>query len=268
MPSDPRPIGRRGPGRAKHRFTQPERYGVWVAHDRTCQLCFQPVEYADLEIDHYFPEHLEDAPEVFAEVRAEFALPDHFGLNSFSNWVPAHRHHNRTKGMEIPSWSPNQETLVRRNLVRAPAAAQAAERFRTDLARGRILSQVLDAIESRALTLRDLIDLVDEVVADPAARHLPDGAIFLDEGRMYAPDEVVRTGVCRCDRSQCVGFETKVICTFTTDLSDWVVQTGLFHACYDEIILCPRCEAHHPRGHIGRAGYCSAPFSDQANQLD
>lgn len=66
----------------------------------------------------------------------------------------------------------------------------------------------------------------------------------------------------------CVDSAGKVYCYFPRDLSPWVITTGLYKKCYDEIVDCPRCAAQHKRGHIGRDGICGRPFRDQESQTD
>lgn len=248
--------------KSKHRFTIPERFGVWVAHDRICSLCNEPVEYGDLEIDHYFPEHLQNSPEALALIISDFSLPDDFAINSFANWVPAHSRHNRDKSRIVPQWSPRQQHVVNNNIARAAAAARKAKKLQADASGGRTLAQVLAAITARALTLTDLLTLVDDLIVDPTRRDLPGGSVFLEDGRMFTGDEIVKTCVCQCDRNACVGRDRKMWCVFTTEQSDWVVRTGLFHACYDEEVRCSRCDAVHKRGYVGRRGSCAVPFSD------
>jgi hypothetical protein len=245
-----------------------ERYGVWVAHDRKCKLCGEPVEYVDLEIDHYFPEHLQDARDALSQIINEFALPDDFEINSFANWVPAHTRCNRDKSRAVPTWVPKQQTVVADNMARAAAAARKAAKLRADASGGRTLAQVLAAIETRMLTITELVELVDDLIVDPTSRNLSNGAVFLEDGRMFAGDEIVKTCACQCDKNVCVGRDRKMWCIFTTEQSDWVVATGLFHACYDELVACSRCGEVHRRGYVGRHGSCAAPFANQHRQSD
>lgn len=257
-----------GRRRTKHQFTVPERYGVWIAHDRQCRLCDEPIEYADLEIDHYFPEYLDDSPDALVQIIADFALPEDFTINSFANWVPACRRYNRHKGTNVLKWTPRNQGLVDENLARATVAARKAQKLKADGSGARTMAQVLVAIEARKLTLADLVELVDDLIVDPTRRNLPNGAVFLGDGRMFTRDEIVKTCVCQCNRNVCVGQDRKMWCIFTTELSDWVVATGLFYACYDEPLACPRCGKVHRRGYIGRIGSCAAPFADQHRRSD
>lgn len=197
-----------------------------------------------------------------------FGLPDDFTINSFANWVPACRRYNKHKRRNVLKWTPSNQVLVDQNLARAAPAARKAEKLKAEASGGRTLAQVLVAIEARMLTLADLVELVDDLIVDPTKRNFPNGTVFLGDGRMFTPDEIVKTCVCQCDRNVCVGQDRKMWCIFTTELSDWVVATGLFYACYDELVACPRCGKVHRRGYIGRAGSCGTPFADQHRRLD
>jgi hypothetical protein len=250
----------------KYRFKLEEKYGVWIAHDRKCRLCGNLIKFRNLTIDHYFPERLQNDHEAVAQIIEEFSLPDDFEINSFANWVPAHQRHNRKKRSRVPKWTPNEQSVVEGNLARAGLAARKSERIKTDASSGRTLTQVLRAIEARTLTLIQLVELVDDLLVDPTSRGLPEGAVFLDDGRMFAGAEIVKIAICQCERDLCVGEDRKVRCVFTSDQSEWVIGAGLFHACYDELIICARCETEHKRGYVGRGGSCAAPFAQQKLQ--
>jgi hypothetical protein len=203
-----------------------------------------------------------------ARIRAEFALPPDFEINSFANWVPAHRGHNRNKGSAVPEWSPNEQAEVRKNLARAAKAAREVQSLRADEHSGRLLTKILVALTKRKLSLGELTRLVDALMLDPESRKLPPGAVFLGDGLMYRGDEIVAECLCKCERDACVGQERKVHCVFTSEQSEWVIGTGLFALCYDQMVECPRCGETHPRGYVGRAGSCAVPFADQVHQSD
>lgn len=73
----------------KRAFTRAERYAVWTVHGERCWLCRQPMNYAEMHIDHIIPESLAKAKEL-KEVLDEFGLPSDFNLNGWVNWMPAH----------------------------------------------------------------------------------------------------------------------------------------------------------------------------------
>jgi hypothetical protein len=108
-----------------------------------------------------------------------------------------------------------------------------------------------------------LLRQTDPEIAAQASRMIP-----LSGGDVYYPDEIAAEGYCRCERNTCVGQDTKIYCYFPTNLSPWVRKTGLFYACYDEMIECRRCGLLHKRGHIGRKSACGKPYANQRLQRD
>jgi hypothetical protein len=82
------------------------------------------------------------------------------------------------------------------------------------------------------------------------------------------PQGVFLEGYCNCEREACVGHDVKVYVYFPKTVSKWVLAKGLYHKCYDEVVKCPRCGNNHKRGHIGRAGRCAKPYTDQGKHID
>jgi len=93
-------------------------------------------------------------------------------------------------------------------------------------------------------------------------------SLLLEPGIKVYADQIVREGICTCDRATCVGHEEKVHCYFPLWLSEWVVTKGLYWQCYDELVECHRCNTSHKRGHIGKLGICKVPHLDQRRQSD
>ena len=127
---------------------------------------------------------------------------------------------------------------------------------------------VFAALEQRTLSLQDLDNLLQGFIEDPAGAGVPEDIIILDSGYWLSRNEIVGEGTCRCERQNCVGYNGKVYCYFQKSLSAWVISTGLFWRCYDQIISCPRCSSSHKRGHIGREGICAQPYRNQKKQRD
>jgi hypothetical protein len=137
-----------------------------------------------------------------------------------------------------------------------------------NIAKDRVPGTVFAALEARALSLRDLEELLHAFVEDPAGAGVPDDVVILDSGYWIPRSEIVRGGTCRCERDNCVGSKGKVFCYFQKSLSDWVINTGLFWRCYDEAISCRRCSGQHKRGHVGLQGVCGDPYRNQETQTD
>lgn len=93
-------------------------------------------------------------------------------------------------------------------------------------------------------------------------------SFLLECGSKVYADQIIREGICTCDRNTCVGHHQKVYCYFPVWLSEWVIATGLYWQCYDEEVKCHRCGSIHARGHIGKLGVCNAPYKDQRRQTD
>jgi hypothetical protein len=92
--------------------------------------------------------------------------------------------------------------------------------------------------------------------------------IPLDDGSVVLPSDLVKEGYCSCERPMCVDADAKVYCYFPRSLSYWVITTGLYRKCYDEVIRCSRCRRKHKRGHVGRNNSCGRPYKHQRLQSD
>src|SRR5262249_24472363 len=109
---------------ATRAFTQAERWAVFEAHGSKCWLCYEPVDFVDMEVDHVIPEQLIGDEQRLKHVLGEFGLPAEFDLNSFENWLPAHGSCNRQKGDQPFEATP----LIQRWIARArDKAAKARE---------------------------------------------------------------------------------------------------------------------------------------------
>jgi hypothetical protein len=93
-------------------------------------------------------------------------------------------------------------------------------------------------------------------------------SFLLDSGIKVYSDQIIREGICTCERKTCVGHQTKVYCYFPVWLSEWVITKGLYWRCYDEEITCHRCGSIHAHGQIGKLGVCNVPYQDQRRQTD
>lgn len=76
------------------------RHAIWLAHNRRCAYCHEPVSFAELDIDHVVPQTLSGKPELLNAL-AVLGLPSDFDLFSIENLLPAHRRCNLAKGADI-----------------------------------------------------------------------------------------------------------------------------------------------------------------------
>jgi hypothetical protein len=252
----------------KRQFTYPERYAVWHCHGRRCWLCPKPLRLEDATIDHFFPESLLEDDDRRQRVLAEYGLSDDFDINGFGNWLPSHARCNQTKGPTTLRFMPGLAFMLEKLIRLAPKVERTARGISASATKDEVFARLFVALEQRAISTDDLRQLFRKLVEEPAPAVDPGDIILLDGGYWVHRKDVVREGQCRCERKSCVERPDKVYCYFRPDLSPWVVKTGLYWKCYDEIVRCPRCSQSHKRGHIGRDGTCQRPFRDQESQTD
>lgn len=240
----------------KRTFTTAERFAVWTHHDKRCWLCREPLPFKECTIDHVLPESLLDDPAALLEVLTEYGLPGTFKINGFENWLPSHIFCNQTKSTKAPAFVPGNRAILDRLIADAPKVEGMAKRESQRPAGDKILAKVAIAVEEKSI---DLDELKKVARAD---------LVKLDSGYWLAKEDIALEALCRCERNNCVGQNGKVTCLFSQTLAPWVIKTGLFWRCYDEVIECPRCKQMHKRGHIGASWVCGVPFRDQANQTD
>lgn len=254
--------------RAKRKFTYAERYAVWHCNGEKCWWCKEPLRLWEVTVDHLIPESLLDNDSLRVAVLSEYGLPMDFNINSFGNWLPCHNHCNQSKSNRLPSFVPGNKAILDGLAERASRAERVAQSVTSNVTKDRVFKTLFAALEEQTLSLRDLDELLQAFVDNPAGAGVPPDVIILDSGYWIPRSEIIREGVCRCERSACVGSDKKVYCYFQKSLSPWVVASGLFWKCYDEPVRCPRCSGHHKRGHIGLADVCGQPYRNQEAQSD
>jgi hypothetical protein len=67
-----------------------ERIAIWTAHSKRCAYCEEPLNYADLEIDHIIPRSLRKMPQELQDLLAQLSLQANFDLDSHENLLPTH----------------------------------------------------------------------------------------------------------------------------------------------------------------------------------
>lgn len=254
--------------RIKRKFSYEERYAVWYCNGKKCWWCKEPLRLFEATIDHVIPESLLDDDVAREAFFTQYGLPKDFNINGYENWLPCHNHCNQSKSRTPPAFVPGNKAILDRLAQAAPATARVANSVVSNVAKDKVFKSIFTALERRTLSLLDLHELLTAFVEDPAGAGVPDEVIILGSGYWIPRDEIVREGLCQCERNQCVGQNEKVYCYFEQSLSSWVIKTGLFWRCYDEVVICPRCLAQHKRGHIGRQGVCGKPYIDQQKQTD
>ncbi len=254
--------------RRKRKFSYPGRYAVWHCNGQRCWLCQAPLRLVEVTIDHVLPESLLDDEDKRQAILAYYGLPKDFNINSYENWLPCHHYCNQSKGDRAVAFVPGIKLIIDGLRKRASEAERTARAVSADVAKDKVFKTVFAALERQTITVRDLDELLNAFVENPAKAGVPEDVIILDSGYWVPRDQIVREGTCCCERNACVGHSDKVYCYFPSSLSTWVINKGLFWKCYDEVISCPRCSDQHKRGHIGREGVCGRPYLNQDTQSD
>jgi 5-methylcytosine-specific restriction endonuclease McrA len=114
---------------ARYAFRLSERWAVFSTHGTPqgtkCWLCGKPVNFVEMEVDHILPESLLNDQSALDAALTAFGLPLEFELNSFENWLPAHRRCNAEKREHIFRPTPIIQVWIDRAREKAEAAREA-----------------------------------------------------------------------------------------------------------------------------------------------
>lgn len=131
---------------ARYRFSPAERYAVFTVHNEKCWLCGEPISLLETEVDHVIPETLIGNDEL-ATVLSELGLPPDFAINSFGNWMPAHRRCNGEKSDTVFRPSPIIQLKLQSAMDRADRAAALYDEYLSDRKISRAINILLAAKE-------------------------------------------------------------------------------------------------------------------------
>lgn len=253
----------------KRKFTPFERYAIWKCHEERCWLCIEPLSYKDTTIDHFFPEELLNDNQKRIEILGEYGLSDSsFNLNDFENWLPCHASCNQRKSTKVPMFIPGNTIVLEKLIYRADKVRQTFNKLTKDKKTDKVFLALLNALETEEITFDDLLEFIKPLSEKENIQFVTNDLILLSGGYWIYRQEIAREGLCTCERNHCVESDKKLYCYFSTKLSPWVIKTGLYHKCYDEIITCHRCGKEHKRGHIGKNDVCGKPYNNQELQVD
>lgn len=253
---------------SQYKFSDAEKYAVWKHNQERCWLCHRPLALRDCVVDHVLPESLLWNKDKQIEAFTMYNLSKEFNINGFENWLPAHNWCNCKKSDHLMQYSGLMQGCIETLIKRAPVVKRMAERLASGKAKSFVLGKLSACMESGEITTEDLKSLLLRYGFTLEKASLDDGIILLSGRKWVHINEVRREGLCECERMTCVDSKEKVYCYFGPELSDWVVGTGLYYKCYDEVVECPRCGEPHKRGHIGKDKFCGRPFADQATRSD
>jgi hypothetical protein len=74
---------------ARYDFSDAERWGIFMTHNRKCYMCGDILTMRSMQIDHVLPESLLKDPTKLDEAIAWYGKPSSFKINSFENWLPS-----------------------------------------------------------------------------------------------------------------------------------------------------------------------------------
>jgi hypothetical protein len=254
--------------RAKRSFSYTERYAVWHCYEKRCWHCNEPLRLVETTVDHVLPESLLDDEMKLTQLLHQYGLPQDFNINGYENWLPCCHRCNQKKGNKPPAFIPGNKLIFDTLQRKAYEAERLALSVSLNAHKDEVFKTIFAALEGQTISLRDLDALLEAFIDDPTKAGLPDNYTLLDSGYWVREDQIAREDECRCERNACVGRSGKVYCYFPSSLSPWVITSGLYWRCYDEIISCPRCSGQHKRGHIGRENVCGQPYRNQKTQSD
>ncbi len=144
---------------AKHRFTDTERFTVWNQNGQRCYWCLEPLSVQETTVDHVIPEHLEDKPESFNQLKHHLSLPETFVINDYCNWLPAHDRCNKTKSGKTLQPSPMVRDILEKLIRQTDTAKKFAVSLLADRERQRILGRVMTAVENGQIKKEDILNL-------------------------------------------------------------------------------------------------------------
>jgi hypothetical protein len=266
----------------KYVFSRPQRYAVWLHHEKRCWLCKEPLSYKHATVDHVIPEYLLDDPAKLNKILTDYGLPSSYQINGYENWLPAHSHCNSTKSSRVDEFIPSYRPIFERLMQYALRVRRTAEAIERDQGKAKVLTRLLHALDTNTVSVTDITDLLSAyvhtnvAVEDNQAGPIQAGPvqagpkvyIRLDNGYLIERGSISFEGFCECENPACVGKDGKAFCYWPDHISAWAKRKYLFHRCFDELIPCPRCGLEHRRGDVGRDGTCAMPYTDQENQVD
>ena len=156
---------------------------MWTVHGERCWLCRQPMNYAEMHIDHIIPESLENSKEL-KEVLDEFGLPSNFSLNGWGNWMPAHGPCNVDKKEHVFEPAPIVLKQIDVALRKSNEAQKIHDKFLTDRKLETAFAQVMQAFEDGGLSESQLMELAKAAAREHAPNRAPE---MRDQPVMLAP---------------------------------------------------------------------------------
>ncbi len=164
------------------------RYTLFLAYDKTCFYCHEPLaNFADIQIDHFIPEHPEKPLQSIIE---ECNLPAFFKLNSYYNLTPMHPGCNNRKRARL-----SDRTTIRMALFDIKRQIPKIEQVEGDLIKSLKNSegqqQLETLIEKGLIFPKDLLKYIkpESQPKETTKKDLPKQDIIFDEN--YRDFEII-----------------------------------------------------------------------------
>jgi 5-methylcytosine-specific restriction endonuclease McrA len=106
------------------------RVALFEAYSEICQWCKHPLVFADMQIDHIFPEN--STPEKLAEMIEMHGQPSDFDVHATYNLVPTCGPANRHKSDRIPPVAPIITFMLETARKKAPSSRQGPAGLRVE----------------------------------------------------------------------------------------------------------------------------------------
>jgi len=135
-----------------------QRIAIWRAHSQRCVYCGEPLSFRELDIDHIIPEDLKDDECEFQRVKVDCGLPLDFDINSSANFLPVHRHCNRTKSNQI--LQPVRALyFLEVALGKEPAVRKHIQALALQSQKDKVLAAVAAALETGTISMDEVTEL-------------------------------------------------------------------------------------------------------------
>lgn len=138
-----------------------ERIAIWTAHSKKCAYCEEPLNYADLEIEHIIPKSLRKKPTGLQKLIAQLALPADFDLDSLENLLPSHRRCNFRKKARIFSQA-NVRFFLEIAQEKLDVIKELIQNLKLEDSRENLLAMVQSALESGGTELGEILEAAAE----------------------------------------------------------------------------------------------------------
>jgi HNH endonuclease len=160
------------------------RFNIWLAHNRICRYCSEPLSFGEADIDHVIPESLRADEIAYKETLTRLGLALDFDIHSYANLLPAHRRCNRAKSSKNWSRLPFYIQLASEASIKVESLIAASCVTET---RDHMLAKLAHAIQSGLITPSDLL----EPARPPDVLGLAKPLVFADGAEStIAPEQV------------------------------------------------------------------------------